>query len=170
MHSVEKGAFDDELVTLLVRMAENLGFALDNFDREAERRRALEALRRFRLALDISDDSMVLVDAQTLAIVDCSDGAHRKLGFARAELLGRSVLTILEGVDEPTLRAAYDRLRASPDRSEVVQLTYRCKDGSTLSVETARRCVESGGKQLIVAVARRCPGRRPRSLPGWPRW
>ncbi|HLB14080.1 MAG TPA: PAS domain S-box protein [Burkholderiales bacterium] len=152
--SVEKGAFDDELVTLLVRMADNLGFALDNFDREAERKRALEALRRFRLALDISDDSMVLVDAQTLAIVDLSDGARRKLGFGREELLGLSVLAILEGVDEAGLRAAYAGLRASPDRSEFVRLTYRCKDGSRLPVETARRCVESDGKHLIVAVAR----------------
>jgi len=154
LHSAEKSAFDDELVALLVRMAENLGVALENFEREAERKHALEALRRFRLALDISDDTMVLVDARTLAIVDLSAGAQRKLGFAREELLGRSILTILEGVDEEALRAAYGRLCASPDRSEVVRLGYRCKDGTSFPVETARRCVASDGKHLIVAVAR----------------
>lgn len=37
-----RNAFDDELLKLLDRMTENIGFALDNFDREADRRRSAE--------------------------------------------------------------------------------------------------------------------------------
>lgn len=37
-----KNAFDDDLLTLLQRMTENIGFALENFDREVERRRTAE--------------------------------------------------------------------------------------------------------------------------------
>ncbi len=48
----EQGAFDAEIVQLLERMSANVSFALDNFDREAERLRAEQALReseaRFR--------------------------------------------------------------------------------------------------------------------------
>lgn len=39
-HSKESNAFDDETVKLLESMAENVIFALDNFEREAERRAA----------------------------------------------------------------------------------------------------------------------------------
>ncbi|MFZ2652294.1 MAG: EAL domain-containing protein [Burkholderiaceae bacterium] len=40
----ELNAFDDEIVRLLERMAENVAFALDNFEREAERRRAAQRI------------------------------------------------------------------------------------------------------------------------------
>jgi diguanylate cyclase (GGDEF)-like protein/PAS domain S-box-containing protein len=41
----EAGAFDDEIITLLKRMAENVSFALDNFAREAERKQAEERIQ-----------------------------------------------------------------------------------------------------------------------------
>jgi diguanylate cyclase (GGDEF)-like protein len=39
IHYEELNAFDDEIVKLLERMAENVSFGLDNFEREAERKR-----------------------------------------------------------------------------------------------------------------------------------
>jgi PAS domain S-box-containing protein len=45
LYSNEKGAFDDEIISLLERMAKNVVFALDNFDRESERKLAEEQLR-----------------------------------------------------------------------------------------------------------------------------
>jgi diguanylate cyclase (GGDEF)-like protein/PAS domain S-box-containing protein len=44
-YSAEKRAFDEEIVKLLVGMAENIAFALDNFEREDERKRADERIR-----------------------------------------------------------------------------------------------------------------------------
>lgn len=56
----EQGAFDGEIVGLLERMSANVSFALDNFDREAERLRAEQALReseaRFRDLTALSSD------------------------------------------------------------------------------------------------------------------
>jgi diguanylate cyclase (GGDEF)-like protein len=43
--SSEKDAFSDELVELLARLAENISFALDNFDRDEEKRRADEQIQ-----------------------------------------------------------------------------------------------------------------------------
>lgn len=40
--SRERGAFDDEIISLLVRMADNVSFALQTFEREEERRQAEE--------------------------------------------------------------------------------------------------------------------------------
>ncbi len=45
IHYDELNAFDDEIVKLLQRMTENVSFALDNFAREAERRRAQERIQ-----------------------------------------------------------------------------------------------------------------------------
>ena len=44
----EVGAFDAEVVALLARMAENVSFALDNLDREAERKASERATRRLK--------------------------------------------------------------------------------------------------------------------------
>ena len=42
LHSADKNAFDDEVVQLLMHMARNVVFALDNFKRESERKIAEE--------------------------------------------------------------------------------------------------------------------------------
>ena len=44
-YAAEKRAFDDEIIKLLERMAENVVFALDNFEHEAERKRAEEQIQ-----------------------------------------------------------------------------------------------------------------------------
>ena len=44
-YSDEKRAFDDEIVKLLGRMVESVAYALDNFDREAERVRSQERIQ-----------------------------------------------------------------------------------------------------------------------------
>jgi diguanylate cyclase (GGDEF)-like protein len=45
IHYEELNAFDDEIVRLLDRMAENVSFALDNFEREVERKRVEERIQ-----------------------------------------------------------------------------------------------------------------------------
>ncbi|HET7792797.1 MAG TPA: EAL domain-containing protein [Rhizobacter sp.] len=65
-YSGELNAFAPDIIALLERMAGNIVFALDNFEREEERRRAEEALRRseekFRNILDSLDDAYYEVD------------------------------------------------------------------------------------------------------------
>jgi diguanylate cyclase (GGDEF)-like protein/PAS domain S-box-containing protein len=59
-YSSEVNAFDDEIVKLLERMAENVSFALENFERKQERHRAEQALReseaRFKSLTELSSD------------------------------------------------------------------------------------------------------------------
>jgi diguanylate cyclase (GGDEF)-like protein/PAS domain S-box-containing protein len=51
-YSGERRAFGEELVLLLERVAENISFALDNFDRETERERNGKALQHANLQLE----------------------------------------------------------------------------------------------------------------------
>ena len=52
LYSSETDAFDADIVGLLSHMARNIVFALDNFDRESERRHAEEQLRTTEARLD----------------------------------------------------------------------------------------------------------------------
>jgi PAS domain S-box-containing protein len=67
-YSRELNAFSDDIVALLERMARNIVFALKNFQRETERQRAEEALRRseekFRNILESLDDAYYEVDTR----------------------------------------------------------------------------------------------------------
>lgn len=59
-YSAELNAFDEDIVKLLEHMAANISFALDNFDRDAERAQAEQAVRdsdeRFRALTALSSD------------------------------------------------------------------------------------------------------------------
>jgi len=62
--SIEKGAFTPELVELLQRVADNVSFALENFDREDERRLAEEQkdrLARMYAALSATNEAIMRV-------------------------------------------------------------------------------------------------------------
>ncbi len=67
-NSFEKNEFDNEMVALLQRVAENVSFALDNFQREDERLAAEKQLRdseaRFRSLTELSSDWYWEQDAQ----------------------------------------------------------------------------------------------------------
>jgi diguanylate cyclase (GGDEF)-like protein len=66
--SSEPGVFTSELVELLQRLAENLSFALDNFDREDERARAeeqKERLSRMFAALSATNEAIMRAKSRT---------------------------------------------------------------------------------------------------------
>ena len=75
VYSDHKGFFDDDMVSLLEEMAENISFAVDNFSRETQRRNAVEALRiseeQLKLVLEGSNDGFwdwdVATDGVTLS-------------------------------------------------------------------------------------------------------
>jgi diguanylate cyclase (GGDEF)-like protein/PAS domain S-box-containing protein len=137
-YSRELNAFSDDIVALLERMARNIVFALDNFEREAERQRAEEALRRseekFRNILDSLDDAYYEVDLR-------GGPVYHNPAFAR-----------MLGYDYDYRVGEDNRNRQTPEMAAVVfkafnevyrtgvsksgQLwQYLHKDGSTIHVE-----------------------------------
>ncbi len=89
--SGEKRTFDDEIVALLKRMAQNISFALDNFERDAERKSAEQALResekRHRAILESMAEPYYQVDLKgNLVLINTA--FCRLLGYAEHELLG----------------------------------------------------------------------------------
>ena len=86
-YSDKTDAFDDETVVLLERLAENVCFALDNFDSEAKRRRADTERQQFRAAMDMALDAIFLTDRTIMRFIDVNETACRATGRSRQELL-----------------------------------------------------------------------------------
>jgi len=110
-------------------------------------------LRRFRAAMDISGDAILLVDRATLHYVDVNRTFCDMLGYSREEILGKTPMDIFS-VDRETLERDYDALIA--DRASmagVVEGRYRRKDGGYVPVEARRRAVQTDAGWIIVGTA-----------------
>jgi PAS domain S-box-containing protein len=128
-----------------------VGIARDS----TERQRAEQALRdseqRFRTFVDHATDAFFLHDDQG-AILDVNQQACEGLGYARAELVGKTPLDINPDVTPARLEEIHRRL----DAGEFLTLErrHRRKDGSVFPVEVRLRPFWAGGRRFAVALVR----------------
>ena len=118
------------------------------------RKRAEEELRRFRVALNGSADSIFLIDADALQIIDLNDAAARLLGYERAQLVGANPTLLFQDRDEGFVRAEYERLSGSPEGAQLFRAHFRRRDGSLVPVEGSRRVLRASGRSYVVGIAR----------------
>jgi PAS domain S-box-containing protein len=112
-----------------------------------------EDLRRFRAAMDISGDAILLIDRATLRYVDVNQTFCEMLGYSRQEILGKTPMDVFSA-DRATLERDYDALMADKHSSaNVVEGAYRRKDGTQVPVEARRRAVHTEHGWIIVATA-----------------
>ena len=124
---------------------------LSNLKREEQ---GEDDLRRFRTAMDVSADLIMLVDPEKLRYVDVNDAACRALGYSREELLEKGPHDLFS-ITREELSGLYRRLlEGNTESDQSIEGWYRRKDGTRLPVETFRRAVRSPGGTVIVAVAR----------------
>src|SRR5258706_3265549 len=74
-----------------------------------QRKRREEELRRFRTAMDASEDMIWLLDPVNMKVIDINDTACRKLGYSREELLTLAPQDIIS-IPREELSAMYSRL------------------------------------------------------------
>ena len=111
----EVGAADDEIVSLLARMVENVVFALDNLDSEAERKkneRAARRLARMYAALSATNEAIIRSKSPQELYARICDASVRG---------GKSIATavLLAEPDSPWLKA----VAGSGDVMELVKIT-----------------------------------------------
>lgn len=135
VNSDQAGAFDDEIVQLLKEIAANVGFALDNFDREAARKEAEAALRaseeRFRTIAEAAPFPMQLhtEDGEILLI---NNAWRETTGYTLADIPTTAEWTRLACGDYAGQAMANIRSLFSSSRRVSDEYLIRCKDGSQL--------------------------------------
>lgn len=118
-----------------------------------------EKSRRFRAAMDVSGDSIYLVDRDTMRFIDVNETACKATGYTRQELLrmGPDDLLLTDG---RTLAKEYDEVIKSGERGSRTESTARNKDGSQYVFELQRRAIRSGNSTIIVSIAREITQRK----------
>jgi diguanylate cyclase (GGDEF)-like protein/PAS domain S-box-containing protein len=117
-----------------------------------------DELRRFRAAMNASEDMIWLIDPVRMSIIDLNDTACRKLGYSRDELLAKTPQDII-GVPRGQLEVVYRDLIAG-GQGNSFEGWYQRKDGLRFPVEGFRRAIQSFGHYMIIAVVRDVTERR----------
>lgn len=125
IYSGEVNAFDEQSRRLLGEIARNVGFALDNFDREAHRREAESALReneeRYRLLFETSLDAILLTGPNG-RIYAANPAACRIFGKSEDEIVQGGREGIVDTSDPRLALAVEERNRTGKFFGEITML------------------------------------------------
>jgi len=135
------------------RLRQTLGEIGDHVGRYLQRKRHDEELLRFRAAMDISADSIWLIDRDTLRFIDVNTTACERFGYSREELLTMGPRD-LSPEQSAYFASDYDQIIAGDKSPTVSERVLRHKDGTLIPVEARRCAVESGGRWIIVGISR----------------
>ncbi|WP_220634544.1 PAS domain S-box protein [Georgfuchsia toluolica] len=156
LYADDVGFFTGELVATLDEMAVDVSFALDNYAREAARRKAEEALREgeehYRRLFEANPHPMWVYDTTTLAFLAVNDAAVTHYGWSREEFQAMTIADIRPPEDIPSL---LEHLAADRENhfSTVDSLRHRKKDGTLIDVEIATHLLDFGGQSARIVSA-----------------
>jgi diguanylate cyclase (GGDEF)-like protein/PAS domain S-box-containing protein len=117
------------------------------------RKRSEEDLQRFRLAMDMSGDIILLIDRATLRFVDVNETACTALGYWREELLHAEPWDILS-TTHAELEKSFDEMIVKGTSQSNLKSHYRRHDGTLIPFESTRRVLRSGDNWIIVVILR----------------
>ncbi|HUX23212.1 MAG TPA: HD domain-containing phosphohydrolase [Burkholderiales bacterium] len=121
LYAGEVGAFDEAARKLLVEMATDIDFALDNFAREAARQQAEENLRA------AAEQFRGLVEQSVAGVYIVQDGKLAYVNSRAAEIIDQGGVEVLIGTDPL-------QWVAEPDRDRVAESLRQLLDGEAHSV------------------------------------
>ncbi|PKQ20773.1 MAG: hypothetical protein CVT66_03460 [Actinobacteria bacterium HGW-Actinobacteria-6] len=106
------------------------------------------------ISLPLAQSAMLLVNAQTCAIEDASEGAARLYGWSRKRLI-RMRLSDLDFLDSETRRRIVRQVMAG-QVSQLI-LNHRMESGASVRVEVLLAPVSEGGRSMLLAIIERLP-------------
>ncbi|MCZ6808034.1 MAG: PAS domain S-box protein, partial [Deltaproteobacteria bacterium] len=120
----------------------------------SERKRAEAELKRFRAALDICADAVLLIDRSEMRFTDVNDTACRILGYSREELLRLGPHDVQPEYTKEELERRLDQVIQSEAEPSALEIIHQRKDGSQFPAEVSMRPLEIGDKHYLLAVVR----------------
>jgi PAS domain S-box-containing protein len=152
----EPGFFDEALLALIDEMVGDLGFALDQIDREAERRlaqRAAEAAsERFQRVFFAAPVAAVIVSRQDFLVREINDVASRRYGLSRQQLLGRRLIEFDLGILGED-RAAFNDVMVAQGHAEAVPVRLRIASGEIRDVLLSGESIDHGGEPCFLVMS-----------------
>lgn len=128
LYAGEANAFDEAVRNLLLEMAMDVGFALERFAGEKERKSLEENLHKLSLAVEQSPDSIVITDLN--ANIEYANTSFTKVtGYSLEEVIGKNPRIMQSG---KTPKSTYEDMWAHLTRGELWQgeLSNKRKDGT----------------------------------------
>jgi PAS domain S-box-containing protein len=120
-----------------------------------DKKRAEDALARFKATLDATLDCVLMFEPERLTLTYANAGAARQLGTPVEELVGNSVLRVEGAFDEEGFRKLLAPLTSGTLPSQTYSTTHRRRDGSEVPVEVVLQYVGAGeGQGRFVSLAR----------------
>jgi PAS domain S-box-containing protein len=107
---------------------------------------------RYRRLFDASPFFTIVVDRQTLRLLDVNETAVRQYGWSREELLAMSSNDFYPPEDLPAVMAARERFMADPAHV-VPPLRHRKKNGTIIDVEQTVHPIEYRGQPALLVTA-----------------
>jgi len=124
-----------------------------------ERKRAEEALLRFREVMDESPDAIFFINPETSQYIDFNKTALESLGYSREELRQLGVIHIAQHVK--TLEGWHERAAMVKENDGVeFETVYERKDGTQFPVELSARTLGDGEKAIMIAIVRDITARK----------
>ncbi|RKI44859.1 PAS domain S-box protein [Corallococcus sp. AB004] len=120
-----------------------------------DKRRAEEALGRFKTTLDATLDCVLMFTPDSLTLAYANAGAAKQLSSSVEELVGLSVLEVESAFDETGFRKLLAPLMSGTLPSQTYSTNHRRRDGSEVPVEVVLQYVVEGeGAGRFISVAR----------------
>jgi PAS domain S-box-containing protein len=137
VYADQPSTFAEEEVHLLSRLATDIGNALDRLERE----------ERYRALFEQAGDGIVVFDEKR-AIIDANTAFCAMHGYAREELVGKSIADL---IGEPDYLERM-KVKATLERGDVFhgERTGLRRDGTKFDVETTVKMLRSGVRIAIV--------------------
>jgi diguanylate cyclase (GGDEF)-like protein/PAS domain S-box-containing protein len=150
-------AFDEAARNLLLEMAIDISFALDNFARESERRQAQEALIRSESHIRAYfERSMVGMAATSLkkGWLEVNDTLCAMLGYSREELMRLTWAELTHPDDIAANEILFNRILHGEIEEYTLDKRFVRKDGIFVYVHLATRAVrhEDGSLDYMIAL------------------
>lgn len=144
LYSAEKDFFDEQLIELLQEMALDISFAIENYERESQRKAIEAALvdsERFKSAiLTAALDCIISIDHKG-EIISFNEAAERVFGYRREQVLGKKLVdTIVPREWRERHRLGVERFLATGKSSMLnrrIELSAMRSDGTVFPVELA---------------------------------
>lgn len=153
VYSAEPNVFHEEERVLLEQAASDLSFALDNFEREAQRRRAevdLAAERRFSDAMMESMPGILYLYDENGRFLRWNRNFETVSGYGPDELASASPLDFFDEAHKPLLAERISEVFRTGEAS--VEAPFRARDGTTTPYFFTGRRGEINGVPCLVGV------------------